>query len=95
MTIKKDTMQHVAKLARIYLDPGEEELFAKQLTDILQYMDKLNTLATDDVEPMSHAISMGNVIRKDVVKDSLNQEEALKNAPDKENGHFKVPKIIE
>ena len=95
MDIKKDTIRYVADLARIGLDPGEEELFAKQLNDILHYMDKLNKLDTKGVEPMSHAASMGNVFRKDKIERSLSSEQALKNSPDKKDSFFKVPRIIE
>ncbi|MFH1867450.1 MAG: Asp-tRNA(Asn)/Glu-tRNA(Gln) amidotransferase subunit GatC [Candidatus Omnitrophota bacterium] len=93
--MKKDTIKYVAELARLKLKPEEEELFASQLNDILKYMDKLNKLDTKDVEPMSHAASLGNVFREDKVKDSLPNSEALKNAPSKEGKFFKVPKVIE
>jgi len=95
MSIKKDTIDYVAKLARIELTKQEKELFAKQLTDILSYMDKINTLKTDDVEPMSHAVSVENVFRKDKIRDSLENSKALQNAPDKKDNFFKVPKVIE
>lgn len=94
MGIKKDTISYVANLARIRLTPDEEELFAHQLNDILAYMEKLKKLDTKGIEPMSHAVFLGNVFRDDKVKDSLPREEVLKNAPQKENGFFKVPKII-
>jgi len=95
VAVKKDTIKYVANLSRIKLKPKEEDLFAKQLSSILDYMDKLNKLDTKNAEPMSHAVSMGNVFRKDVVKDSVSPEEALKNAPDKKGHFFKVPRIIE
>lgn len=94
MPIKKDTIRYVADLARISLTPEQEELFASQLSDILSYMEKLKRLNTENVEPMSHAVSLGNVFRDDKVKRSLSRDEALKNAPDKEKGFFKVPRII-
>lgn len=95
MSIKKDTIQYVADLARISLTPKQQELFATQLNDILSYVDKLNKLNTDNIEPMSHAVSMGNVLREDKVKNSLNSSEVLSNAPDKKDTSFKVPKVIE
>ena len=95
MSINKDTIRYVANLARLRLTPEEEQLFAKQLNDILEYMDKLNKLDTKGVEPMSHALSLGNVFRDDKIKDSLSIDETLKNAPEKERNFFKVPKIIE
>ncbi|NQT94973.1 MAG: Asp-tRNA(Asn)/Glu-tRNA(Gln) amidotransferase subunit GatC [Candidatus Omnitrophica bacterium] len=95
MSIKKDTIRYVANLARIELNSDEEKLFAKQLNDILAYMDKINKLDTGSIEPMSHAVSIGNVFREDSVKESLSNEEALKNSPDKKDKFFKVPKVIE
>ncbi|MFC1807912.1 Asp-tRNA(Asn)/Glu-tRNA(Gln) amidotransferase subunit GatC [Candidatus Omnitrophota bacterium] len=95
MNIKKDVIKYVANLARLNLKPEEEELFAKQLNDILSYIENLNKVNTDSVDPMSHAVSMGNVFRQDKVKDSLNTKDALNNAPDKKDGFFRVPKVIE
>ena len=95
MAIKKDTIKYVANLARIGLDRQEEELFARQLNDILAYMQQLNKVDTENIEPMSHAVSISNVLREDTLKDSLLNNDALKNAPQKKEGFFKVPKIIE
>lgn len=95
MVVKKDTIRYVADLARLSLTPGEEKLFASQLSDILVYMEKLNKLNTDSVEAMSHAVSMGNVFREDVIRSSLAGKEALRNAPSKKDSFFKVLKVIE
>jgi len=94
MPIKKDTIRYVADLARLNLTPEEEELFASQLNDVLVYMEKLSKLKTDSVEPMSHAVSMGNVFREDDLRDSLTSSEALRNAPSEKENFFKVPKVI-
>lgn len=93
MVIKKDAIRYVANLARIGLTPEQEELFARQLNDILVYMEKLKQMDTKGVEPMSHAVFLGNVFRDDKVKKSLPKDEVLKNAPGKEKDFFKVPKI--
>jgi aspartyl-tRNA(Asn)/glutamyl-tRNA(Gln) amidotransferase subunit C len=95
MMIKKDAIKYAAGLARISLTGQEEELFAAQLNDILAYMEQLNKLDTENIEPMSHAVSMGNILREDMVKSPLSNDDALKNAPEKEKGFFRVPKIIE
>jgi len=95
MGIDKDTVKYVANLARLSLTPKEQALFANQLNDILSYMEKLNKLDTGKTRPMSHAVSMGNVFREDVVRDSLPNNGALQSAPEKEPPFFKVPKIIE
>ena len=95
MSIKKDTIKYVADLARLSLTEAEEELYAKQLNDILGYMDKLNSLDTKNIEPMSHAASLGNVLREDKIRKSVSNKDALENAPEEKDGSFKVPKVIE
>ena len=95
-TIDKRTVQHVALLSRLSLDEKELELYSKQLASILTYISKLNELDTAKVQPTSHALStLKNVFRKDVLKPSLPPEDALKNAPAREGGFFKVPQVIE
>jgi aspartyl-tRNA(Asn)/glutamyl-tRNA(Gln) amidotransferase subunit C len=95
-TIDKNTVKHVAHLARLEL--GDEELgqYSGQLASILSYISKLNEVDTTNVIPTSHALAtLKNVFRKDVLKKSLSTEEALKNAPSKDGDFFKVPQIIE
>ena len=94
MKITKQEVEHVALLARLHLSETEIEQFTGQIDAILMYMDKLNELDTKDVEPTSHVIEVGNVVREDQVGDSIPVEDALANAPDKENDFFKVPRII-
>jgi aspartyl-tRNA(Asn)/glutamyl-tRNA(Gln) amidotransferase subunit C len=95
MKITKEEVGRVAALARLSLQEEEKDLYAKQLDQILSYIEKLNELNTDGVEPTSHSMPITNPMREDVVKESLSQEAALSNAPEKEQGCFKVPKIIE
>ncbi|HBS44819.1 MAG TPA: Asp-tRNA(Asn)/Glu-tRNA(Gln) amidotransferase GatCAB subunit C, partial [Paenibacillus sp.] len=73
----------------------EEATFTEQMNAILQYAEKLNELDTENVKPTTHVLQVSNVMRDDVVKESLTQEEALLNAPDDEDGHFKVPAVLE
>jgi len=94
MSINKDTVKYVAKLARMKLDDAKIDDFTGQLNKILTYIKKLNQLDTENVEPTSHALAMENVFRKDENIPSLENDIALSNAPEKENNHFKVPKII-
>lgn len=94
MITKKDG-EHIARLARLKLTEEEKELYTKQLGQILTYIEKLNQLATKNVQPLTHVVPLKNVFRKDGVKPSLSQEEILANAPAKQHGHFKVKKIIE
>ncbi|MFE4714090.1 MULTISPECIES: Asp-tRNA(Asn)/Glu-tRNA(Gln) amidotransferase subunit GatC [unclassified Paenibacillus] len=95
MSITVKDVQHVAKLARLQLSPEEEATFTEQMNAILQYAEKLNELNTENVKPTTHVLQVSNVMRDDVVKDSLSQEEALLNAPDQEDGQFKVPAVLE
>jgi len=91
----KMDIEKVARLARLDLSEEEKVTFGSQLEQILTYMEQLNTLDTSGVEPTSHAIPVYNVFREDEVRPSLPQEEVLAIAPDEEDGHFKVPRIIE
>lgn len=93
ITIKQ--VEHVANLARLRFDEEEKKKLAEHLGEILEYINQLNKLNTDDVEPTSHAIPVKNVVREDVIKKSFTQEEALANAPSPVDGLFEVPKIIE
>jgi aspartyl-tRNA(Asn)/glutamyl-tRNA(Gln) amidotransferase subunit C len=95
MSITVKDVQHVAKLARLQLSPEEEATFTEQMNAILQYAEKLNELDTEHVKPTTHVLQVSNVMRDDVVKESLSQEEALLNAPEDEDGHFKVPAVLE
>lgn len=96
MSIDKKTVQHVALLSRLELDNKELELYSTQLASILSYISKLNEIDTKDVLPTSHPLStLKNVFRKDALKDSIEVEEALKNAPSREGDFFKVPQVIE
>ncbi len=95
MKIDQETVEKVAHLARLEVSEEEKEVFANQLSDILEHADKLNELDTEDVEPTAHALPIKNVFRKDEVRDSLSPEEVLKNAPEADQGMFKVPQIVE
>jgi len=88
-------IDHVALLARLKLDENEKELFSRQVGDVIEYIDKLNELDTDGIEPTAHVFPIKNVFREDELKDSLPRNKALQNAPEKEDGFYRVPKIIE
>lgn len=91
ITIKD--VEHVAKLARLELTEDEKEKFTKQLGDVLKYVEQMNEVDTTGVVPMAHAFDIVNVMREDEVVYEQTKEELMKNAPDEENGFFKVPKI--
>jgi aspartyl-tRNA(Asn)/glutamyl-tRNA(Gln) amidotransferase subunit C len=95
MKISKEEIEHIASLARLYLSEEEKELFGSQLSSILDYMEKLNELDTRDIEPTSHVLPLSNVMRDDVPGRSIPREDALKNAPDRTDKFYRVPKIIE
>ena len=95
MAVTREDVLHVASLARLEVSPDQVESFQRELAAILAYFEKLNELDTSDVEPTSHALPLVNVFRKDIVRPSLTQEEALANAPQQAYGHFRVPKVIE
>lgn len=95
MSISIQNVEHVAKLARLDLSEQEKELFTGQLNAILKYAEQLNTLDTTNVEPTSHVLPLYNVMRDDVPHDSLPIEQVMLNAPEEEDGHFKVPAVIE
>lgn len=95
MRITANDVEHVANLARLELSDAEKAVFTDQLNTILNYVDKLNSLNTDDVEPTSHVLPITNVMREDERKPSLPIEKVLLNAPDEEDGQFKVPAVLD
>ena len=94
MPVTKKDVEHIAKLARLEFNEQQKEKLTQEMNDILGYIEKLNEVDTSNVEPLSHVIELSNVMREDEVKPSLSQKEALKNAPEKTEKFFKVPKVI-
>ncbi len=94
MSVTRKDVEYIAELARLKFKEEELESFTHQLNEILSYVDKLNELNTDNVEPLSHPVENINVFRNDELKKSISTEDALKNAPDKTDEFFKVPKVI-
>ena len=92
--IDKDTVLHVAKLSKLQLTDEEVEIFSKQLGDILNFIEKLNELNTDNVKPFYELINQETPLRDDKVKEGLTRDEALKNAPQQEDGFFVVPRVV-
>ena len=86
-------VEHVAKLARLELTEAEKDKFTKQLGDVLKYVEQMNEVDTTNVKPMAHAFDIVNVMRDDKVVNEVSREALLQNAPEEENGFFKVPKI--
>lgn len=95
MDISKQDVEKVATLARLSVTESEKEAFAKQLSQILTHVEKLNQYDTAGVEQTSTVLGQVNVFRKDVVQPSLSIDQALANAPERDGDGFSVPKIIE
>ncbi|EJW15072.1 Asp-tRNA(Asn)/Glu-tRNA(Gln) amidotransferase subunit GatC [Paenibacillus alvei] len=95
MSIHAKDVEHVAKLARLDLSNEEKERYTEQLNAILKYAEKLNELNTDDVTPTTHVLPIRNVMREDEARPSLPIEKVMANAPEEEEGQFKVPAVLE
>jgi aspartyl-tRNA(Asn)/glutamyl-tRNA(Gln) amidotransferase subunit C len=93
--LSTDDVQKVARLARLKLSDADIEKFSRQLGNILGYIQQLNAAATDDVEPMVHAVPVENVLRADTLHPSLPRAEALQNAPRADGKYFLVPQILD
>jgi len=88
-------VEHVARLARLALDDDEKERMRSQLDAILGYVEQLRRVNTDGVEPTAHVLPLVNVLRDDEVRPSYPVEAMLANAPDAQDGQFRVPRILE
>jgi aspartyl-tRNA(Asn)/glutamyl-tRNA(Gln) amidotransferase subunit C len=88
-------LDHVANLARIALTPDEKVRFATQLGDVLAYVAQLNEVDVSGVEPTAHAFPVVNVWAQDIAEPGLSVEDALRNAPEKRDNMFVVPKVVE
>lgn len=89
------TIEYVGILAKLELSPGEKEEAKRDMGRMLDYIDKLNELDTEGVEPMSHVFPVSNVFREDVVTNGDSRDLILANAPEQKDGAFKVPKTVE
>jgi aspartyl-tRNA(Asn)/glutamyl-tRNA(Gln) amidotransferase subunit C len=94
VTIQLEDVKKVALLSRLELNEEELQTMTSQMAAILDYVEQLQELDTDGVEPMAHAIEMRNVFRDDVATPSLPREQALANAPDQDGEFYRVPAIL-
>lgn len=95
MQIDKDLVMYLEKLGRIELSEAQRTATEKDLQDILTYIDTLNELDTDGVEPASHSFPIANVMREDEVTNAAKPQAILQNAPNSRDGCFVVPKTVE
>jgi len=93
--IDREQVTKVAYLSRLELTEAEIEEFTGQLSAILDYVAKMNELETEGIEPLAHCLPVNNVLREDKANDSLGTEKVLENAPERDEGFFKVPKILD
>lgn len=95
LAITADEIKWIAYLSRLELKPEELIAASTQLSSILNYINQLQEVNTDHVEPLAHALDVSNVFREDVLKESINVNEALANAPDRQGNFYGVPAIFE
>ncbi len=96
MSVTNKDVHYVANLARLQLTEEEAESLKGDMNKILGYIDTLNELDTSDVEPLEHVMEItASTFRKDVAKEPLSHDDALKNAPDADSDYFRVPRVIE
>jgi len=93
--ITNERIKKIADAVRIEISDEEAAKYTEEISSVIEYANILSELNTDDVEPTTHGIVLGNVLRKDEPKHTITQADALENAPDQEDGHFKVPSIME
>ena len=94
MAVSLKDVEHVAALAKLAFTDEEKRKLAAELNEILTYMEQLNGLDTEHVEPLAHVIELRNVFREDDLRPGLSREDALKNAPASRGKFFRVPKVI-
>ena len=95
MSIDKDTVKHISKLARISLDEKKVDNLSKDLTSIMKFIEKLNKINTDKITPLTSIINASLRSRKDEIKDDKIRDQILKNSPEKNDEFFVVPKVLE
>ncbi|MFP4466427.1 MAG: Asp-tRNA(Asn)/Glu-tRNA(Gln) amidotransferase subunit GatC [Candidatus Goldiibacteriota bacterium] len=94
MGITKKDVEYIAHLSRLEITPDEAEVYTKQLSEIIEHVQRLDELDTENVEPTYMAIDLKNVFRKDELKTSIDNKKVFDAAPSIQNNGFKVPKII-
>ncbi len=95
MSLKIEDVKNIAHLARLQIDEADMENYARDLSNILQLVDQMNQVNTDDVQPMAHPMDAQQRLRDDVVKETDQREKFQSIAPDVEAGLYRVPRVIE
>ena len=94
MEVNIELVEKIAHLSRLQFSETEKKAIQADLQQMIQFVEKLNELDTTGVEPLLHMSPQVNMLREDIVKDSISRQEALKNAPVHDDRFFKVPKVI-
>lgn len=95
MNVDKETLRRIAHLARLEVKPDEEDALVASLTEVLTWMEQLNELDTATVEPLIHLTDVVGGLRDDVAVETISHEQALVNAPKRDEDYFRVPKVLE
>jgi aspartyl-tRNA(Asn)/glutamyl-tRNA(Gln) amidotransferase subunit C len=96
MSVSKEEVERIAKLAKLRFSEEEKERLSGEMSEILNYIDKLNEIpGMENVKPLENINETENVFREDIAVSCLTKEEALKNAPEKTENFFKVPKVLD
>jgi aspartyl-tRNA(Asn)/glutamyl-tRNA(Gln) amidotransferase subunit C len=95
MQVDKETLHKIAHLARLDFDEKSEKEMLNRLTELLDWVEKLNELDTDEVQPLTNMSHETNVLREDMAKNTLDHDKGLENAPKRDSNYFRVPKVLE
>ena len=95
MKIDKESLKKIAHLARLEIKPEEEESLLSSMDSVLSWMEQLDEINTEGVEPLTHIMDESNIWRQDISENTLSRAEALANAPSKNDTYIMVPKVIE
>ena len=95
MKIDKESLKKIAHLARLQIKPEEETTLLSSMDSVLSWMEQLNEIDTEGVEPLTHILDEANIWRQDISNNTLSRQEALSNAPSKNDTYIMVPKVIE
>ncbi len=95
MQVDKESLRKIAHLARLKLDEKDEDAMVESLTKILSWVEQLEEVDTDGIQPLTTMSKEKNVVREDCPKNTLKRDDALKNAPDHDGEHVKVPKVMD
>ncbi len=94
MSVDNNTVEKIAELAKLEFNDASKEAIKSDLNKMIEFVDKLNELDTENVEPLIYMLAETTSLREDEIKDHISQKDALKNAPQKDSDYFKVPKVI-